>query len=107
MTDLKNRTALVTGSTSGIGRAAAVALAARGAHLLVTGRNERRAADVVAEIGRGGRAAYRLTAPDGVAAARELARWATQAGGGHVDILVNNVGTALLGPSESARRGPR
>jgi NAD(P)-dependent dehydrogenase (short-subunit alcohol dehydrogenase family) len=103
MTDLKNRTALVTGSTSGIGRAAAVAPAARGAHVLVTGRNEQRAANVVAEIERGGgSAAYRLTALDGVAAARELARWATQAGDGHVDILINNVGTALLGPSESA-----
>ena len=35
MTDLEGKTALVTGSTSGIGRATAVALAARGAHVLV------------------------------------------------------------------------
>jgi NAD(P)-dependent dehydrogenase (short-subunit alcohol dehydrogenase family) len=35
MTDLKGKTALVTGSTSGIGKATAIALAARGAHVLV------------------------------------------------------------------------
>jgi NAD(P)-dependent dehydrogenase (short-subunit alcohol dehydrogenase family) len=43
MTDLKGKTALVTGSTSGIGRATAVALAASGAHVLVVGGNEQRA----------------------------------------------------------------
>ena len=62
MTDLKGRTALVTGSTSGIGKATAIALAARGAHVLVVGRNEQRAKDVVAEIeGSGGSATFRLT----------------------------------------------
>ena len=39
MTDLKGKTALVTGSTSGIGRAVALALAARGAHVLIVGRS--------------------------------------------------------------------
>jgi NAD(P)-dependent dehydrogenase (short-subunit alcohol dehydrogenase family) len=62
MTDLKGKTALVTGSTSGIGRATAVALAARGAHVLVTGRDERRAAEVVAEIESGGGSATSFSA---------------------------------------------
>ncbi len=102
MKDLKDRTALVTGSTSGIGRATALALAARGARVLVTGRNEQRAAGVVAEIeSGGGTAAYRLTALDGVQQARDLAAWAEEAGDGHVDILVNNVGVAPGGPTES------
>jgi NAD(P)-dependent dehydrogenase (short-subunit alcohol dehydrogenase family) len=62
MTDLKGKTALVTGSTSGIGRATALALATRGAQVLVVGRNEQRAKDVVAEIeGSGGSATFRLT----------------------------------------------
>ena len=39
MTDLKGKTALVTGSTSGIGKAAATALAARGAHVLMDVRS--------------------------------------------------------------------
>ena len=50
MTDLRGKAALVTGSTSGIGKATAIALAARGAHVLVVGRDEQRAKDVVAEI---------------------------------------------------------
>ena len=62
MDDLQGKTALITGSTSGIGRATAVALAARGAHVLIVGRDEQRARDVVAEIeGSGGSAAFRLT----------------------------------------------
>ena len=50
MTNLKGNTALVMGSTSGIGIATVGALAARGAHVLIVGRNEQRAKDVVAEI---------------------------------------------------------
>ena len=103
MTDLKDRTALVTGSTSGIGKATAIALAARGAHVLVVGRNEQRAKDVVAEIeGGGGSATFRLTTLGDLESARELVKWAAEAGGGHVDILINNAGVALLGPSSAA-----
>jgi len=103
MTDLRGKTALVTGSTSGIGRATAIALAARGAHVLIVGRNKERAKDVVAEIEHGGgTATFRLTTLIDLASALDLAEWATQAGSGHVDILVNNAGVALLGPSGSA-----
>ena len=34
--------------------------------------------------------------------ARELVEWATEAGDGHVDILINNAGVAVLGPSSAA-----
>ena len=103
MTDLKGKTALVTGSTSGIGKATAIALAARGAHVLVVGRNEQRAKDVVAEIeGSGGSATFRLTTLSDLESAQDLVEWATEAGDGHVDILINNAGVALLGPSNAA-----
>jgi NAD(P)-dependent dehydrogenase (short-subunit alcohol dehydrogenase family) len=103
MTDLKGKTALVTGSTSGIGRATAIALATRGARVLVVGRNERRARDVVAEIeGGGGSATYRLATLSDLESALDLVQWATEAGDGHVDILINNAGVALLGPSSAA-----
>src|SRR5689334_2345901 len=100
MTDLRGKTALVTGSTSGIGRATAIALAAR---VLVVGRDEQRAKDVVAEIeGSGGSATFRLTTLSDLESARDLVEWATEAGDGHVDILINNVGVAALGPSNAA-----
>ncbi len=103
MTDLKGKTALVTGSTSGIGRATAVALAARGAHVLVVGRNEERAKEVVAEIeNNGGSATFQLTTLDDLKSAQQLVDWAIEAGDGHVDILINNAGVALLGPSSAA-----
>ena len=103
MNDLRDRTALVTGSTSGIGRATAIALAARGAHVLIVGRDEQRAKDVVAEIeGSGGSATFRLTTLSDLESARDLVEWAIEAGDGHVDILINNAGVALMGPSNAA-----
>ena len=103
MTDLHGKTALITGSTSGIGRATAIALAARGAHILIVGRDEQRARDVVAEIeGNGGTATYRLTTLSDLASARDLVEWATDASDGHVDILINNAGVADMGPSNEA-----
>jgi NAD(P)-dependent dehydrogenase (short-subunit alcohol dehydrogenase family) len=103
MNDLKGRTALVTGSTSGIGRATAIALAARGAHVLIVGRNEERAKDVLAEIDAGGGiATFRLTTLSDLESAQDLVKWATETGDGHVDILINNAGIALLGPSNAA-----
>ena len=103
MTGLEGKTALVTGSTSGIGAATAIALAARGAHVLVVGRHEQRAKGVVAEIERsGGSASFRLTTLSDLESARELVEWGTEAGNGHLDILINNAGVAPHGPSNAA-----
>ncbi len=48
MHELSGRRALVTGGTSGIGRATAEALAREGARVLISGRSEARGAEVVA-----------------------------------------------------------
>ncbi len=89
---LRNKTALVTGSTSNIGQAIAEAFAAEGAHVVVSGRDAERGARVVAGIrASGGRADFIAADLDGTAAAsRDLADRARTALGGRVDILVNN-----------------
>ena len=91
---LAGKTALVTGATSNIGRAIAVAFAAQGAHVLVAGRNETRGKAVVAEIeAAGGQAGFIAADLDGSARrSHELAADATRRLGGRIDILVNNAG---------------
>jgi NAD(P)-dependent dehydrogenase (short-subunit alcohol dehydrogenase family) len=88
MQELSGHLALVTGGTSGIGRATAEALAREGAHVLISGRSEARGADVVAAIeAAGGEAEFvraDLESPDDVRALAERAA--------DVDILVNNAG---------------
>lgn len=97
------RTAVVTGSTSGIGEAVARVLAASGARVLVTGRDAARAQAVVDTITAAGGDAVAVTAdlsgpPDVV---RTFAREATEALGGRVDILVNNAGVYPVTPTEA------
>ena len=91
----QDKTVLVTGSTSGIGRAAAEQFGRNGAHVIVTGRDETRGAEVVATIESGGGTAEfiaaDLSAPDG---ARKLAAKVER-----VDVLVNNAGIFPFGAS--------
>ncbi|CAM5388019.1 hypothetical protein SCYAM73S_06633 [Streptomyces cyaneofuscatus] len=91
---LAGKTALVTGSTSNIGRAIATAFAAEGAHVIVSGRNGERGSAVVGEIrAAGGRADFVAADLDGSAAVSDrLAEEATRVLGGRIDILVNNAG---------------
>ncbi|HEY1486900.1 MAG TPA: SDR family oxidoreductase [Micromonosporaceae bacterium] len=91
---LSGRTALITGSTSGIGAAIAIRYAAEGARVIVTGRDATRGAKVVAEIGEAATfIAGDLSDGRGVVA---LATAALAEAGGRIDILVNNA-AALVG----------
>jgi NAD(P)-dependent dehydrogenase (short-subunit alcohol dehydrogenase family) len=91
---LAGKTALVTGATSNIGRAIAIAFGAEGAHVVVSGRNADRGAEVVDRIRTAaGRADFVAAYLDGSPkASRDLAAEATRVLGGRIDILVNNAG---------------
>src|SRR5438445_13281824 len=93
-------TALITGGTSGIGRAAANKLAQLGIHVIVVGRNAERGEKTVAEIrAGGGKADFISSDLRDAASAREVARRAVELGNGHVDILINNAGMFPFGPT--------
>ncbi|MCO7222431.1 SDR family NAD(P)-dependent oxidoreductase [Klenkia sp. PcliD-1-E] len=99
-TDLTGRTALVTGATSGIGRAVALDLAAHGAHVVLTGRDRVRGEQAVDAVrAAGGKADFVAVDLVDAASARDLARQAVELGGGHVDVLVNNAGVFPFGPT--------
>lgn len=87
--DLSGKTALVTGSTRGIGRAIAQALVQAGAKVAVCGREQARAEAVARELGG---TAMGVALDVGDAASIEAAVAAVVQAFGTVDILVNNAG---------------
>jgi NAD(P)-dependent dehydrogenase (short-subunit alcohol dehydrogenase family) len=92
---LAGQRALVTGATSGIGRAVALQLARDGAEVLVHGRDAARGAATVEEIAAAGGQASFVAADLGDAAdVQWLASEVRE-----VDILVNNAGIAVFGPT--------
>lgn len=96
---LKGRAAIITGGTTGIGRAIAVLLASEGAKVFVCGRTPEHlqdALDRIGEVGEGGGIALDLAEPDGVssffAAAKDFL--------GKPDIVVANAAIAAEGLSD-------
>ena len=93
MKKFENKVAIVTGATSGIGRQVAYQLAEGGAKVVVCGRNEARAQEVVDAIAaKGGEAVKCLVSMDAADAPQQVFD-AAIAAFGTVDILVNNAAT--------------
>ncbi|MBO0820443.1 MAG: SDR family NAD(P)-dependent oxidoreductase, partial [Nocardiopsaceae bacterium] len=89
---LAGKVAVVTGGSRGIGREIALALGARGCHVVVAARSPEPVAATVADIERGGGTAAGVTGdgrdPGDIAAILDR----VERGPGRLDILVNNAG---------------
>jgi 3-oxoacyl-[acyl-carrier protein] reductase len=91
--DLKNSVALVTGGSSGIGRAIAESLAAAGARVAITGRNEERLSAAARAIG-----AHAIRADVSVEGDVQRTYREVIATFGDLDVLVNNAGIGVFKP---------
>lgn len=99
----QNKVALVTGGTSGIGRATAIAFAQAGAKVVVSGRREKEGADVVAEIKAAGGEATFVKADISQEAGVKALVDQTLATYGRLDAAFNNAGVEWAGPLLEAK----
>jgi 3-oxoacyl-[acyl-carrier protein] reductase len=95
---LAGRVAIVTGSSMGIGEAIGAALLREGARLVVNSRDQKRADDAAARLGKAGETlavAADVATREGVERLVDGAvkRW------GRLDVMVNNAGTSMIAPS--------
>lgn len=98
MSRFSGKVVLVTGGTSGIGKATALAFAREGAKVVVSGRREKEGLAVVEEIKKGGGTAHFVQAD--VAKEADVKRLVdeTVAKFGRLDVAFNNAGVEVLGP---------
>jgi len=103
MSGIKDKVIAITGASSGIGKAAALLLAKRGAKVVLGARREDRLEGLAAQIAdAGGQAVYAITdvrQREDVAALVDLA--CTQYG--RLDVLINNAGVGLISPLDELR----
>jgi NAD(P)-dependent dehydrogenase (short-subunit alcohol dehydrogenase family) len=101
-TSLKNKVVLITGATSGIGKASALAFGKAGAKVVVSGRRETEGNAVVAEIkAAGGEAIFIQVDVTQEAQVKALVD-ATVAKYGQLDVAFNNAGVEQMGPITEA-----
>jgi NADP-dependent 3-hydroxy acid dehydrogenase YdfG len=99
---LDGKVALVTGASSGIGEATAIALAAEGAKVAITGRRADRLDAVSTRIAKDGGVALPIVGDVREEGEANSMVRQTKEHFGRLDILVNNAGLMLLGPIENA-----
>ena len=92
---MQGKVVLITGGTSGIGRACAVAFGQAGASVVVTGRDEQRLAATAAALTQLGITHRTVRADVGVAADAARAVRETVAAFGRLDVLLNNAGISM------------
>lgn len=94
----EDKVVVITGGTDGVGLATAKAFAAEGAHVYITGRNEARLEDALAEVGNGV-----VGVPGDVSHPADLDRLYAQIQGdhGHVDVVYANAGVSESAPIDA------
>jgi NAD(P)-dependent dehydrogenase (short-subunit alcohol dehydrogenase family) len=95
----ENKVALVTGGTSGIGRATAIAFADAGAKVVITGRRETEGGQVVAEINKAGGTAVFFKADFSKESDVRAAVDFVVTKFGRLDVAFNNAGVEAIGPT--------
>jgi NADP-dependent 3-hydroxy acid dehydrogenase YdfG len=99
---LTGKVAIVTGASSGIGEATAIALASAGATVTIAARRSDRLQSLAEQITASGGTALPITADVADEAQVQAMVKKTQAEYGKVDILINNAGVMLLGMIDGA-----
>ena len=96
---MASKTWLITGASSGLGAAIAEAALQAGHRVIATARNPKKAAEDNPEISKLGGTWIELDVTD-PNAAKKVSETINQAGGGVIDVVVNNAGYSLLGSIE-------
>ena len=101
MSKLSNKVAIITGATSGIGKATALLFAEEGADVVITGRRAELGQRVVEEIRQRGARGVFVQADHSQAGDCSRVVEQTLSEFGHVDILFNNAGIVTSGTAET------
>ncbi|MCC5915884.1 MAG: SDR family oxidoreductase [Cryomorphaceae bacterium] len=104
--NLSNKTALVCGSTSGIGKAIAQAFATSGASVILMARNEEKLRETLDALPTGSGQIHQMIKADfsqPQAPKKALDQWLQSNPNEHIDILVNNTGGPPPGPAHLAK----
>jgi short-subunit dehydrogenase len=94
---MKGKTVIITGASSGIGKACALFFASRGSNVVITGRNEANLSDTLKEIQKTGAKAIAVKADVSILSDAQKIIDETLRQFNGIDVLINNAGISMRG----------